>query len=110
MVKKNLKAALGASMRKDKQTDRFEKAEAVLNRLSQPNEGKVIRDSFTMPSADYDLMAALKQRCLQLAINVNKSELLRAGLKALDKMSDKQLRDIIENVEKVRSGRPSPTN
>jgi hypothetical protein len=116
MAKKNLKAALGASLNKDKQTvkNRFEKADAVLAgkqaALSPPasDDGKVIRDSFTMPANDYDLIATLKQRCLQMAISVNKSELLRAGLNALNRMTDKQLRDIIESLEKVKPGRPAP--
>src|SRR5512139_4319024 len=45
---------------------------------------KVVRDSFTMPQADYDLIAELKQRCQKQDMHVKKSELLRAGLQVLN--------------------------
>src|SRR6516164_7661164 len=67
---------------------------------------KVIRDSFTMPAADYELIGVLKQRCIGLGIAMKKSELLRAGLAALDLMPDQELAQVVATVESVKTGRP----
>jgi hypothetical protein len=68
--------------------------------------GKVIRDSFTMPLADYALIDVLKRRCIGLGVAMKKSELLRAGLAALDRLPDEQLTQIVAAVESVKTGRP----
>lgn len=67
---------------------------------------KVVRDSFTMPQADYDKIAELKQTCLKAGVHVKKSELLRAGLHALGKLSAAQLKQAIARMEPVKAGRP----
>jgi hypothetical protein len=68
--------------------------------------GKVVRDSFTMPRADYAKIAALKQRCLDGGVAVKKSELLRAGLLLLDSATPEQLLEAVRAVETVKTGRP----
>ena len=67
---------------------------------------KVIRDSFTMPRADYELIGVLKQRCIALGVAKSKSELLRAGLAALNQMPDAGLGRVVAAVESVKTGRP----
>ncbi len=67
---------------------------------------KVIRDSFTMPVADYQLLGALKERCLRLGIAIKKSELLRAGLTVLARLPDASLAQVADAVESVKTGRP----
>lgn len=67
---------------------------------------KVVRDSFTMPQADYDLIAVLKQKALKTGLHVKKSELLRASLQALSKLSAAQLKRAISDLEKIKTGRP----
>jgi hypothetical protein len=67
---------------------------------------KVVRDSFTMPQADYDLIAEIKQKALKAGLHVKKSELLRAGLQALSKLSAAQLKQAVANLEKIKTGRP----
>src|SRR5258708_23847385 len=49
---------------------------------------KLVRDSFTIPKAEYTVLGALKQRAVQLGQQSKKSELLRAGVKALSAMAD----------------------
>lgn len=68
--------------------------------------GKVIRDSFTMPRADYELIGALKQRCLGFGVAMKKSELLRAGLAVLRQLPDERLLEVVAAVESVKTGRP----
>jgi hypothetical protein len=36
---------------------------------------RVIRDSFTMPAAEHQLIGALKKRCIGLGVAIKKSEL-----------------------------------
>jgi hypothetical protein len=67
---------------------------------------KVVRDSFTMPQADYDLIAALKQKALKAGLHVKKSELLRASLQLLAKLSAAQLKRAVAGLEKIKTGRP----
>ncbi|NIC39656.1 hypothetical protein HA630_01075, partial [Aquabacterium sp. A08] len=54
----------------------------------KPKKMKLVRDSFCMPKDEYARLDALKTRALGLSLAVKKSELLRAGLKALDGLSD----------------------
>jgi hypothetical protein len=68
---------------------------------------KVVRDSFTMPKADYDKLGELKQKCLSAGVAVKKSELLRAGLLLLEAVPLDQLLDAIAAVETVKTGRPA---
>lgn len=70
------------------------------------DKGKVVRDSFTMPQNDYAKIAELKQVCLKADMHVKKSELLRAGLHALSKLSAAQLKQAIAEVEQIKTGRP----
>jgi hypothetical protein len=52
---------------------------------------KMMRDSFRMPRADFDLLRTLKARARALGRPCKKSDLLRAGLHALDRYDDAQL-------------------
>jgi hypothetical protein len=67
---------------------------------------KVIRDSFTMPAADYERIGVLKQRCIGLGVAIKKSELLRAGLVMLENLPDENLARVAAAVESVKTGRP----
>ena len=69
--------------------------------------GKVVRDSFTMPLADYALIGELKRRCLAVGVAMKKSELLRAGLVVLNRLPDGQLLQVVGAVEAVKTGRPA---
>ena len=68
---------------------------------------KPVRDSFTMPPTEYAVIAAIKQRALQLGHPAKKSEVLRAGLKTLAAMSDKVLLAALQAVPPLKTGRPS---
>lgn len=67
---------------------------------------KVVRDSFTMPQNDYAKIGELKQVCQKAGLQVKKSELLRAGLHALGKLSAAQLKQTIAQMEQIKTGRP----
>jgi hypothetical protein len=67
---------------------------------------KPVRDSFTMPEADFALIATLKARALAGARETKKSELLRAGLHALAALDSARLLAALESLEPVKIGRP----
>lgn len=129
------KAALTASIQAEREAsqarvptfDKFQRADAALGKSERPTPRRakssataparpaqahsvqierVIRDSFTMPSQDYEKIAQLRARCLRIGISTTKSEVLRAGLHALANMPEETLRKVIRSIEKVKSGRP----
>ena len=67
---------------------------------------KPVRDSFTMPEADFSLIATLKARALAAKRETKKSELLRAGLHALAAMDSAALLAALQALEPIKTGRP----
>jgi hypothetical protein len=70
---------------------------------------KLVRDSFTIPKLEYTVLDELKARSNQLASPAKKSELLRAGIKALAAMSDAALLVALKAVPAIKTGRPVKT-
>ena len=112
----NMKGALGASLKAEETAvkNRFERAETALarndvgaarGREGAPDPERVKRDSFTMPVADYERIAQLQKRCMRAEIGASKSEILRAGLVALDALTDEQLAAVVRGLDKVKTGR-----
>lgn len=77
------------------------------NRRDKADRPKLVRDSFTMPEFDYVRLKALKARLLNAGVEIKKSEILRAGLLALENMSDAQLQTLVDQVERIKTGRPA---
>ena len=77
-------------------------AEAKPAKLKLP----LVRDSFTMPAADFDLIAAMKLRSLKLMRSTKKSELLRAGLHALAALNDARFCSTLNALTPLKPGRP----
>jgi len=73
----------------------------------KPKKVKMIRDSFTLPENDYVKLAELKKKCLEAGVHVKKSELMRAGLLSLSKLTNAALLKTIEQVEIIKTGRPA---
>ncbi len=67
---------------------------------------KLVRDSFTIPKDEYAVIDSLKVRAGKLGQAVKKSELLRAGVKALAAMSDTQFKAALSHVPTIKTGRP----
>jgi hypothetical protein len=66
----------------------------------------LVRDGFTMPEADFALIAALKKRAAGAGREAKKSELLRAGLRALAALESATLVAALNTLEPVKVGRP----
>ncbi len=67
---------------------------------------KLVRDSFTMPQSDFELIDVLKQRAMNFRHAVKKSELLRAGLQVLAALPDVQLEKVLARITPLKTGRP----
>jgi hypothetical protein len=67
---------------------------------------KLVRDSFTIPKGEYAVLDALKQRAAALAQPAKKSEVLRAGIKALAALSDEAFLAALRDVPAIKTGRP----
>jgi len=77
----------------------------AVNKAAKGNS-KLVRDSFTMPEADFAVIALLKGRAMGARRAAKKSELLRAGLRALAKLDAKSLVVALDQLETVKAGRP----
>lgn len=89
---------------------RLEKVDSVL--LARPlpvkNEkakSSVIRDTFSMPPDDYELIDQLRTRAALLGHIVTKSEVIRAGLHALTELEGDELLKAITKPVRLQPGR-----
>jgi len=82
-------------------------AKPKAEKLVKPKKPKLVRDSFTIPKVEYTVLDDLKQRAGKLASAVKKSELIRAGVKALAAMSDAAFLAALKVVPTIKTGRPT---
>ncbi len=94
--------------RKEMKT-RFEIAEEHLSKnikkIEKTDKSKVIRDAFTMPQSDHEYLKILRKKALNLGIDINKSELVRAGIKLLNDLSDNDFIKRCQQIERLKPGR-----
>jgi hypothetical protein len=67
---------------------------------------KLVRDSFTIPKAEYVVLEGLKQRAADLRRPTKKSELIRAGIATLKKLGDTEFLAAVNGVPSLKTGRP----
>jgi hypothetical protein len=70
------------------------------------NRIKLVRDSFTMPRDEFEHIARLKGRAIDLKRPARKSELLRAGLQVLERLDDAALLATLNALQPIKTGRP----
>lgn len=71
---------------------------------------KLVRDSFTIPKTEFAAIETLKTRAIALGTSVKKSELLRAGLMALQGLNDAAYKAALSAVPTLKTGRPTGTD
>ena len=79
----------------------------AIKKAAKVKKPKLVRDSFTIPKAEYLVLEDLKQRAGKMSSPAKKSELLRAGIKALAAMADSALLAALQAVPTIKTGRPS---
>lgn len=83
-----------------------EKQKKPSKKKEKPPKVKLVRDSYTIPKDEHASIEELKQRCLSHGMAAKKSEILRAGLRALNEMDNTALLDIMTRIERIKTGRP----
>lgn len=72
----------------------------------KPHKAKLVRDSFTMPHAEYAVLGKTKKICLQAGIEIRKSELLRIGVSLVGELGIAELRSRLALLTPLKTGRP----
>ena len=100
------KALVKAPLSKTVKASPTKKATKAI-KIEKAKKPRLVRDSFTIPKPEYLVLDALKQRAAKLTRPVKKSELLRAGIKALAALSDAEFLMALEQVPAIKTGRPA---
>ena len=79
----------------------------TLAKDAKTKKPKMVRDSFTFPKAEYAVLDALKLRAAKLGSPAKKTELLRAGVKAIAAMQDAAFLTALKVVPSLKTGRPA---
>lgn len=79
--------------------------QVIVQQQKEQRNNMVIRDGFSMPEHDYQLIEVLIRKAGLLGHNVNKSEILRAGLQTLNRLSDDEFFQVIQGVTQLKPGR-----
>ena len=83
-------------------------AKDVSVKVAAPTKQKVklVRDSFAMPKNEYHALSDLKLRSARLGLPAKKSEILRAGVAVLSKMTDSGFAAALDAIPSLKTGRP----
>lgn len=79
-------------------------------KATKAKKPKMVRDSFTFPKDEYTVLDELKLRAAKLGHPIKKTELLRAGVKAIAAMADAALLAALQSVPSLKTGRPAKGN
>ncbi len=83
--------------------------EAKLEKSVKTKKPKMVRDSFTIPKAEFAAIEQLKERSARSGRPAKKSEILRAGLLVLCALDDGSFLSAVRSVPAVKTGRPAKT-
>ena len=106
-----------ASEQRNDNEDRFLKADTVLlngnNKTKKPQDDskeestKLIREGFLIPVDDHVIIEASRSRLAINGLTASKTEVIRLALRAINDLTDKQLRSLYQKLEPVKRGRPA---
>ena len=69
-------------------------------------KARLVRDSFTMPEREYELLGQVKKACLKAGFEVKKSELLRIGVALIGQLDLATLQNVLASLPQLKTGRP----
>lgn len=98
-------AARASKSSKSSKEAKGAKAVSKEDKPAKPRKA-LVRDSFTMPVADFSLIEELKGRAMSVGRAAKKSELLRAGLQSLAGLDPKKLKAVLDKLDPIKVGRP----
>lgn len=82
------------------------KAKSVAAPKEKVKKPKLVRDSFTMPETEYQVLADVKKACLKNGVAVKKSELLRVGVALIRNLDVASLTAAVAALPPLKAGRP----
>lgn len=87
------------------------KPKAVMAPAEEPMREKaakstLVRDSFTMPAHEYEVLGKVKKACLKAGFEIKKSELLRIGVALISQMDTATLQRVLGDLPQLKTGRP----
>ena len=81
-----------------------------VKQITKPKErdkkSRLIRDSFTIPEDEYQVLVATKKRIIKSGLEVRKTEIVRIGLALVGKVGLAELKKHLGALKKLQSGRP----
>jgi hypothetical protein len=99
----DVKKPVAADKKSPKQAASKSKAAAP---AVKPKKTKLVRDSFTMPENEYQVLRDLKKACLKAGVDVKKSELLRIGVALIKSMDPAAVKAAVARLAPLKAGRP----
>ena len=81
----------------------------VIETQGKVRKAKLVRNSFTMPEAEYAILGEVKKACIKADYVVKKSELLRVGVALVGSMNIVLLKDRLAALPPLKPGRPKKT-
>lgn len=108
MAKTNLRASLAKSVKAESKhiEQRFAKAEEMLpTKKVRVEKVKVVRDTFSMPVSDYELIQLIQDSWLKFGISATRSEIIRAGLAVLSGTGKLEVEKTLAGLVKLKPGR-----
>ena len=67
---------------------------------------KLVRDSFTIPEDELQLLADTKKKCLKAGIDIKKSELIRIGISIVHGLGLSRIKKEKRTLQPIKTGRP----
>jgi hypothetical protein len=67
---------------------------------------KLVRDSFTIPEDELQLLMDAKKKCLKAGVNIKKSELIRIGISLVYGLGLSRLKKEKRALQPIKTGRP----
>ena len=80
---------------------------AAAAKADKPAKLKVLRDSFTILKSEYEVLETLKERAQAVGRPAKKSEVLRAGVRALAAMDDQAFLAALRAVPALKPNSPA---
>ena len=75
----------------------------------KPSRPRVVKETFTLLPNELDVLESIRERLRMMNVDNLKAEVLRAGIIGLSQMSNDDLKNTFEQVEKVRGGKRRKT-
>jgi len=99
-LKKPLAVAVKPALKPVASAKAAKKVEPKLKKIKQ------VRDSFTMPETEYEVLGQVKKACLKAGFEIKKSDLLRIGVSLIKNLESGKLKTLLAGLTPLKVGRP----